>query len=46
MDSKKIESMLFDIALMVENLKVTSKENGQYDIIQKIYDVISLLRGE
>lgn len=39
----KIRLALYDIEVMVENLKVKSIENWQWDIIQRIYDIHSLL---
>lgn len=38
-----IITALYDIEVMVENLKVKSIEHWQWDIIQRIYDIHSLL---
>lgn len=39
----QIRLALYDIEVMVENLKVKSTENWQSDIIQRIYDIHWLL---
>lgn len=43
MNKHEVINHLYDLEHMVENLKVKSNENGQWDIIQKIYTIISLL---
>lgn len=43
MNKQEILTHLYDMEHMVEWLKVKHNENGQWDIIQKIYTIISLL---